>query len=415
MEINKFLQEYFTQEMLPPLDRHLAGFYKKRSQWGKRDRAVFTQNVFDSVRYFSSIVLFEYAFARSEGPEQLFAEFDSREKMINAFLGIRGDVWGEWLKIFQGTKVKKSKRFEYYDFYFAFETIERHLLRAGVPPFYFASLQKRAAQSAWEESEFISFVQNLQKKSPLWIRCNKDEERVLSELQAKDYEYEQGPIAHSWCLKSGPSLKHLACFQDGCLEAQDLGSQRIGLNLDVAAGDRVWDVCAGAGGKTLQLASLAQGQAQIYATDIRDFILKKQLIPRMQRAGFDNFQIAVWDGKSLDQLEKGKRFDKILVDAPCSSSGTWRSAPDQRFRFLQEELPKIKEIQLGLLNLVKTCLDDKGILEYATCSFLVEENEEIVAEFLQMNPDFVLLEMKLEGSPKEDADTLFWAKFKKKN
>ncbi|MCS6972407.1 MAG: RsmB/NOP family class I SAM-dependent RNA methyltransferase, partial [Leptospiraceae bacterium] len=174
----------------------------------------------------------------------------------------------------------------------------------------------------------------------------------------------------------------------------------------------VWDACAGGGGKTLQLASQLKNRGVLYASDIRGYKLD-ELRLRVRRAGFHNVRRFIFDAETVPplprEIEKSGGFHRILVDAPCSGSGTLRRNPDVRFRIMPDDLPRYAALQLKLLEAVHPFLRRDGKLVYATCSIFRAENEDVITRFTTTHPQFVVEETRWVGSPDLDADTMFYA------
>lgn len=176
-------------------------------------------------------------------------------------------------------------------------------------------------------------------------------------------------------------------FLKGWFEVQDEGSQLAAMLSDVQPGMQVADVCAGGGGKTLALAALMQGKGQIYAYDV-DGRRLAPLKQRADRAGAHNIQIRA-PMRTRDALEDLRgRMDAVLVDAPCTGSGTWRRNPDAKWRLRPSALAKRLEEQREALAMAAPLVKPGGRLVYVTCSVLPEENEDQVAAFVQSYPDF---------------------------
>jgi len=169
-------------------------------------------------------------------------------------------------------------------------------------------------------------------------------------------------------------------------------------------------LCAGGGGKTMQLAAMLEGKGAVHASEIRDYKLK-DLKERAKRAGFFHIQTYAWDGEKVPHFsgQKNRMMDGVLVDAPCSGSGTWRRNPDAKYRPYDDSLRTLCQLQERLLSLGATRVKVGGKLVYATCSWLVEENEAVVERFLARHPGFKLQDRKLLGCPEIDADTMFVA------
>ena len=107
------------------------------------------------------------------------------------------------------------------------------------------------------------------------------------------------------------------------------------------------------------------------------------------------------------EVENKNGFDWVLVDAPCSSSGTWRRNPDSKYRITKENLLGLTDLQLNILQTASEAVRVGGHLVYSTCSWIYDENENIVESFIRNNPEFVLIKQKMLGSPVENADTMF--------
>lgn len=167
----------------------------------------------------------------------------------------------------------------------------------------------------------------------------------------------------------------------GALEVQDEGSQLIGLLCDVGPDMRVWDACAGAGGKTLVLGAMMQNSGYLVASDVDVSRLQKAQA-RMQKAGLFRAQYQLWQHVK-------QTFDRVLVDGPCSGTGTWRRHPELAMRF---KMPDTSKLPM-LLKDASTRVKKGGWLIYATCSFLREENQDVVEVFLKDHPDFELSDM----------------------
>lgn len=181
-------------------------------------------------------------------------------------------------------------------------------------------------------------------------------------------------------------LQALACFRDGWIEPQDEGSQLLALALDVRPGERVADFCAGAGGKTLALGALMENRGELHAFDASAGRLDR-MAARLDRAGLSMVRRQPLDPSAPLPADATGSFDAVLVDAPCSGTGTWRRHPELRLR--EPDLQALHELQLGILRRAASLLRPDGRLLYATCSVLREENEAVTGAFLAAHPDFV--------------------------
>ena len=179
-------------------------------------------------------------------------------------------------------------------------------------------------------------------------------------------------------------------FQSGLLEIQDEGSQLVAAMVGAAPGMRVADWCAGAGGKTLALAMTMQNRGQIVACDVSKPRLEGA-VRRLRRAGVHNVeQHLIVTGDKWAKRRAGA-FDRVLVDAPCTGTGTWRRNPDARLRLAERDLAELVPKQAMILDAAARLVRKGGWLVYATCSVLTEENEAQVQAFIADHPDFSIV------------------------
>lgn len=191
---------------------------------------------------------------------------------------------------------------------------------------------------------------------------------------------------------------HLAetkLLQQGVIEIQDEGSQLIALLCNAKPGSQVLDACAGGGGKTLAIAAQMKGKGRIVAMDNSTARLLRGK-PRYVRAGIHNVEArSLEDEKQVKWLKRQKEsFDVVLVDAPCTSSGTWRRNPDLRWRRQGPTMEDIVTLQGQILDRFQKCVKPGGKLVYATCSLYREENEHQIEAFLVKHPDFKVVPIK---------------------
>ena len=189
-------------------------------------------------------------------------------------------------------------------------------------------------------------------------------------------------------------LGTLDLFRNGDIEVQDEGSQIAALLADARPGMRVVDFCAGAGGKTLALAAAMQNRGHLVAADIAEKRLERAT-QRLRRAGASIVQrqpLASARDKWVKRHAQG--FDRVFVDAPCTGTGTWRRNPDAKWRLKPEDLTELPALQAEILDSAQRLVKPGGRLIYATCSLLMEEDEDQVTNFLATHPDFTLLPIR---------------------
>lgn len=184
------------------------------------------------------------------------------------------------------------------------------------------------------------------------------------------------------------ALVEIPAWRDGLVEIQDEGSQLVALLADARPGMAVVDYCSGAGGKTLAMAAAMENKGRIVACDVAEWRVDKAG-PRLRRAGVDNVTRRVIAGQSDKWIKRNAgAFDRVLVDAPCSGSGTWRRNPDAKWQMTPRDLEEVAASQATILDSASRLVKAGGRLIYATCSILAEENEEQIAKFLDRHPEF---------------------------
>lgn len=258
--------------------------------------------------------------------------------------------------------------------------------------------------------------QAMAERAPIDLRVNTlkaTREKVLSALARYD-------AAPTWLSPSGlripapegpaksPHVEAEAAHGKGWFEVQDEGSQIAALLSGAKPRQQVLDLCAGAGGKTLALSALMQNSGQIYAYD-SDKTQLRPIFERLQRAGARNVQVLdAGDQAALEAL--GARFDTVLVDAPCTGSGTWRRKPDAKWRLKPEALAARQAEQRNALSTAAGLVKPGGRLTYVTCSVLPAENSDQVAWFCEAFPGFASIsvaeawEDAIGGPPPASAD-----------
>ncbi len=199
---------------------------------------------------------------------------------------------------------------------------------------------------------------------------------------------------------SGLNVETLPAWQAGLVEVQDEGSQLAALAVGALPGETIVDLCAGAGGKTLALAAAMADQGRLIACDVDRGRL--QAMPRrLARAG-----VSIVEGRLLDPRREAERLDdlagsadRVIVDAPCSGTGTWRRNPEARWRLTPERLARLEAEQDRLLALAATLLKPGGSLTYVVCSLLPGEGEARLAAFDAAQPGFAADPFCIPGDP----------------
>ncbi|MBU2358580.1 MAG: RsmB/NOP family class I SAM-dependent RNA methyltransferase [Alphaproteobacteria bacterium] len=243
------------------------------------------------------------------------------------------------------------------------------------------------------KEQFAAEMAALLTPPPLDLRVNtirSTRDAMLRRLQDLGLPAEAAALApHGIRIRERLSLARLAPLKTGEVEIQDEGSQLVALLVDARPGERVVDFCAGAGGKTLAIATQMNNKGHIAACDVSEGRLKR-CAERLRKAGLHNVQTQLLTSETDRWVKRRKRsFDRVLIDAPCSGTGTWRRNPDARWRaHRQEGLDQLVALQSRILTSAARLVKPGGRLVYATCSMLSEENEAQVVAFLAAHPDF---------------------------
>ena len=230
--------------------------------------------------------------------------------------------------------------------------------------------------------------------APLDLRVNllkATREQAQAALLAEGLETAPTPLS-PWGLRI-PGRRAVttgAAFQSGLVEIQDEGSQLVAALVGAGPEMRVVDWCAGAGGKTLALAMLMGNQGHLVACDVSAPRLDGA-VRRLRRAGVHNAERHLVAPGDKWAKRRGGSFDRVLVDAPCTGTGTWRRNPDARGRLRPQDLAELVPKQAGILDAASRLVRVGGRLVYATCSLLLDENEAQVDAFLLRNPGFAVV------------------------
>ena len=220
-------------------------------------------------------------------------------------------------------------------------------------------------------------------------RCKPTANKVLAELEGTGAVAAQiAPhgirIAPIEGAGRHPNLQADPAFQKGWFEVQDEGSQIAAELAGAQPGMQVLDFCAGAGGKTLALSASMENRGQIFAHDAEKMRLAP-IFDRLRRSENRNVQVV---SKPAELGPLTGNMDLVLVDAPCTGSGTWRRRPDAKWRLTQHQLDTRMAEQAAILDAAKAFVKPGGLLTYVTCSVFAEENGEQIAAFRERAPDF---------------------------
>nr|WP_299341358.1 methyltransferase domain-containing protein [Allomuricauda sp.] len=336
--------------------------YDKR--WGVRDRGFIAETTYDIVRWkrlYETIAEVHEPYSR----ESLF-------RIFAVWCVLRGIRIPDWKQL-EGTPVRRIKgRFD--------ELSKIRKYRESLPDWLDELGEKALGDKLWTKE-----INALNKQADVILRTNTlktDRPKLQSILSEQDVDTEiLKDYPDALILKERKNVFTTEAFKNGFFEVQDASSQRVAPYLDVQPGQRVIDACAGAGGKTLHLASLMQNKGQLIALDIYESKLKKLKL-RARRNGVHNVEARVIDSnKIIKKLHNSA--DRLLLDAPCSGLGVIRRNPDSKWKLEPAFIERIKKVQQEILQNYSKMVKQGGKMVYATCSILPEENTQQVQTFLK--------------------------------
>jgi 16S rRNA (cytosine967-C5)-methyltransferase len=259
-------------------------------------------------------------------------------------------------------------------------------VRHNYPAWIEAALRERFGD------ELEAEMKALAAPAPLDLRANvlkTTREAALAMLAAEGLTVEPTPWSPLGIRVEGrPPLGTLAAFREGLVEVQDEGSQLAALLVDPAPGMRVCDFCAGAGGKSLTMAAAMNNKGHIVACDVSAKRLEGA-VRRLRRAGVFNVESRVLSSERDPWVKRQRgKFDRVLVDAPCTGTGTWRRNPDAKWTLTPQDAAELVALQRRILDSAARLVKPGGRIIYATCSLLPQENEQQAAWFAMTHPDF---------------------------
>ncbi len=358
------------------VDQALPRYFQDHARFGSRDRAAVADIVYNCLRHLRSL---GYALGQPERPDWHLTKAESRTRVAAWML-----LSGAW----QSKEVRAALDPSVDHLPELCTTIPPPAVAADLPDWLYDSLT-----TVLGEGEVGSLAAALHQQAPLDLRVNTlrtTRSEVIRILHEDGIEAVPSPFSPVGVrLSARVSLGEHDLYRHGGIEIQDEGSQLIALLLAPRRHEVVVDFCAGAGGKTLHLGAMMDDTGSLYAFDSASRRLD-QLRVRVERAGLRKVRIArvdALDARSI--LALCGKADRVLVDAPCSGTGTLRRNPDIKWR--SHDLAALTAEQQRILDAAATLVRPGGRLVYATCSFLREENEAVVAHFLAEHPEFVAI------------------------
>ena len=241
-----------------------------------------------------------------------------------------------------------------------------------------------------EEARALALANN--EPPPTAFRVNTSGDETLAHLEAAGLIWRPSSLAPgAFIIESSAASKLAQAAEQGIIYIQDEASQLVSLLLDPKSGERLLDLCAAPGSKSSHMATLAEGKAWIVACDIHPHRLAT-LGLTCRKLGIDSIDRVALDATAaLPFAESAVPFDRILIDAPCSGTGTLRRNPEIKWRLAVGDIERLADVQLRLLERATDMLRRGGRLVYSTCSIEREENEEVIRRFIESGAPYRLL------------------------
>ncbi|GEL12251.1 16S rRNA (cytosine967-C5)-methyltransferase [Flavobacterium glycines] len=378
-------------------DKVVARALKKDKRWGSSDRKFVAETIYEIVRW-----------------KRLYAEIaevkepydrDNLWRMFAVWAVLRGYPIPDWRQL-EGTPERKIKgRFD--------ELSKNRVFKESIPDWMDEIGVKELGEKVWAKE---IAAQNQPAKVILRTNTLKTtKEKLRAILMDLDIETEFLPDqADALVLKERANVFLTDAFKQGLFEVQDASSQLVAPFLDVKPGMRVVDTCAGAGGKTLHIASLMENKGQLIAMDLYESKLK-QLKLRAKRNSVFNIEYRVIDTtKVIKKLHE--KADRVLIDAPCSGLGVLKRNPDAKWKLQPEFIDNIRKVQAEVLENYSKIVKPGGKLVYATCSVLPSENQEQVERFLktEIGKQFTFVEDRKILASESGFDGFYMASLERK-
>ena len=371
IELLKEYDKHFNEPKSYSLDFFLRNSFKGRKSMKEKEKTFIYENIYDIVRNKILLETITMKKEKASSWNEIVDFFFKREHLrqmsnVNLPFNIKHSFPLTLFSLLQNN--------------FGEEKVEHlcKILNERAPLTIRTNLLKISRVELLDKLKQFNFQVAKTQFSPLGITIIKDNNNYN---KIKDFDEEiDSDIVYNTSSRSkinirAPKIKDI--FREGYFEIQDEASQLTICRLDIKQGDQILDYCCGSGGKALALASLTQNKGQIYLHDVRKKVLLESR-KRMKRAGVQNFQIINNDG---DKLRLQFKMDWVILDVPCSGTGTLRRNPENKYKFSLDFLKELKVIQFDLLEEALLYVKPTGRIVYITCSLLHEENLSQVVKF----------------------------------
>lgn len=222
-------------------------------------------------------------------------------------------------------------------------------------------------------------------------------ESALEQLQEEGIEARLSEVSPYGIIADKGFLAGSKLYEAGLLTIQDESSMLVAQVIGAKPGEKILDACSAPGGKTTHMAALLEGKGKITALDIHEHKLKlvRENAERLHVS--DVVETKAMDARTVDEHFTLESFDRILIDAPCSGLGLMRRKPDIKYQKESEDFRQLPKIQRAILESCAPTLKKGGILVYSTCTIISEENQEVIAAFLEDHPEFEKVELAVNA------------------
>lgn len=355
-----------------PADAKLGWFFKQNRELGTKDRAFVAESVYGVLR-------------RKSYLEYVCDGDDPRKLLLAWLLRVQGMSMRDLEETLNSQQKEWAKEIKAKNT----DDLPKYM-QADLPEWFWDTLVVQ-----YGEEQALTIARSMHQPAPLDLRVNtlKASREDILALFAKENTVPTltpfSPLGLRMPQKM--TISRHKMFTDGKIEVQDEGSQILAQIVAPKRGEMIADFCAGAGGKTLAMGAIMRNTGRLYAFDVSEKRLDN-LGVRLKRSGLSNLHAQVITSEADPKLKRlNGKFDRVLVDAPCSGLGTLRRNPDLKWRQTPQDIIELTAKQTRILERAAKLVKAGGRLVYATCSLIQEENEQIAEAFLASHAEFKLV------------------------
>ena len=355
-----------------PADAKLGSFFRQNRELGTKERAWIAESVYGVLRRKSFLA----AMAGNEDPRRLLVAWlvkvqGGSLRELEELLNKQQKEWAQEIKAKSTDGLSAAEQ-------------------ADLPEWLWQRLEAQ-----YGNTEALAIARSMHKPASLDLRVNlvkSNRDEVMARFETEKAGAELTPYSPTGIrMPQRMSISRHPFFMDGKIEVQDEGSQLLALLVAPRRGEMIADFCAGAGGKSLALGALMRNSGRLYAFDVSEKRLHN-LGQRLKRSGLSNLHSQVISSEQDPKLKRlNGKFNRVLVDAPCSGLGTLRRNPDLKWKQTPKDVEELTAKQASILARAAKLVKAGGRLIYATCSLLAEENEQLAEAFLAAHPQFQLV------------------------